>query len=106
MKDSNWNYNDGEFYLGFGGTAIVYLEQNPCGCCPNSVFREVRYLGYTRVVSSTIYFENMSKDFKKFVRSNGLIHLKPKDKFTKKELEFWENYNKKLTRKKNFGKKI
>lgn len=94
-----WNYNDGEFYIGFGGTAIVYLEENPCKCCPNSVLKVIKFLGKRRESSSTIYFKNMPKDLKKFIKDTHLIHLKSKENFTEKELEFWENFNRKSFKK-------
>jgi len=103
MRDDNWNYNNGEFYIAFGGNAIMYLEVNPCGCCPNSVLKIVKFGSRRRNSSSTIYFNNIDKELNEWIKKCELIPLKPRRVLTGEELKFWEEYNQKISIK-NFKK--
>lgn len=68
----SWNYKDGDFYVSRYGTLIFYIEENPCGCCPDSVMVEGQYLiGKKKTTSSTT-----SKESIEHLKNNyGLIKL-------------------------------
>ena len=72
----HWNYNSGTFYVTHSGNAITYLEINPCGCCPNSVLKVAKFANQRRYTKTTIYFENIEKELKKYLKDIGAIALK------------------------------
>ena len=67
-----WKYNDGTWYTNIAGNSIWYIEKNPCGCCPDSLFIEYKSpITYNKTVKFTSYSK-----LEDILKQRALIELK------------------------------
>lgn len=72
----SWDYKDGHFYVNEAGNSIVYLEQNPCRCCPTSVMVEIKSPIHRKPSSHTMYLgDNGFKSLEEYIKYKTLIRL-------------------------------